>query len=210
MIRLEMSLRLEMRPPMDEQTWLESENPEAMLEVIREGASDRKLRLFGCAYDRRYARSWYPHAPNERRSLYRAIRRAEEVADGIRLAERLAVSGHPRSWSILTADALVMAEATCIAANHDEGGDLYAAQLLRDLFGNPFQPREFDPAGWDSNVLALARTIYEDRLFDRLPILADALMDAGCPYNHPMIGHCHDKGPHVRGCWVIDTVLGRE
>ena len=51
-------------------------------------------------------------------------------------------------------------------------------------------------------------TALEERAFDRLPILADALEDAGCD-NADILNHCRSAGPHVRGCWVVDLVLGR-
>jgi hypothetical protein len=58
-------------------------------------------------------------------------------------------------------------------------------------------------------VLQLARAIYNDRAFDRMPEMADALHDAGCD-NEEILGHCRGRGPHVRGCWVVDLVLGKE
>ncbi|WP_439626966.1 hypothetical protein [Gemmata sp.] len=65
-----------------------------------------------------------------------------------------------------------------------------------------------DPAWLTSDVLALARGIYAERAFDRMPILADALQDAGCD-NEDVLTHCRDaSAPHVRGCWVVDLVLG--
>jgi hypothetical protein len=79
---------------------------------------------------------------------------------------------------------------------------------LRDIFGNPFRPVPFDPAWLTSDVLLLARGIYEERAFDRMPILADALQDAGCD-NEEVLDHCRGPGPHVRGCWVVDLVLGK-
>jgi hypothetical protein len=82
------------------------------------------------------------------------------------------------------------------------------AALLRDIFGNPFRPAALDPAWRTGTVLALARGIYEDRAFDRMPILADALQDAGCT-DEDVLGHCRGPGPHVRGCWVVDLVLGK-
>ena len=78
--------------------------------------------------------------------------------------------------------------------------------LLRDIFGNPFRPAAFDPQWRSADVGALARTIYDDRAFDRMPIFADALMDAGCD-DEQVIGHCRGPGPHVRGCWAVDLVL---
>ncbi len=54
----------------------------------------------------------------------------------------------------------------------------------------------------------LAGGIYDEGAFDRLPILADALLDAGCE-DKQLLGHCRGPGPHVRGCWVVDLVLGK-
>jgi hypothetical protein len=55
----------------------------------------------------------------------------------------------------------------------------------------------------------LASHIYDSRAFDRLPILADALEEAGCK-DAEILAHCRGPGPHVRGCWVVDLVLGKE
>src|SRR5262249_18379904 len=82
-------------------------------------------------------------------------------------------------------------------------------QLLRDIFGNTFRPVTLDPAWRSSTVTSLAQAIYEKRAFDRLPILADALEDAGCD-NADVLGHSRGGDEHVRGCWVVDLVLGRE
>src|SRR5262249_20594224 len=79
------------------------------------------------------------------------------------------------------------------------------APLLHDIFGNPFRTVLVDPSwlAWNGKtVLKLARGIYVGRAFDRLPILADALEDAGCT-NADILDHCRGPGPHVRGCWVI-------
>ncbi|WP_232069714.1 hypothetical protein [Gemmata massiliana] len=83
------------------------------------------------------------------------------------------------------------------------------AILLRDIFGNPFRPVAFSPAWRTSIVVALAAQMYESRDFSTMPILADALQDAGCD-NADMLDHCRGPGPHVRGCWVVDLVLGKE
>jgi hypothetical protein len=58
-------------------------------------------------------------------------------------------------------------------------------------------------------VTTLAQTIYNDRAFDRMPGLADALREAGCDHQD-MLSHCRGPGPHVKGCWVVDVVLGKE
>jgi hypothetical protein len=83
------------------------------------------------------------------------------------------------------------------------------AQLFRDIFGNPFRPATFSPEWRTDTVLALARQMYEARDFGAMPILADALQDAGCD-NVDILAHCRGSGPHVRGCWIVDLVLGKE
>ncbi len=80
--------------------------------------------------------------------------------------------------------------------------------FLRDIFGNPFRPVALDPAWRTPAVLSLAQAIYEDRAFEQLPILADALEEAGCA-SREVLDHCRGPGPHVRGCWVVDLVLGK-
>jgi hypothetical protein len=97
--------------------------------------------------------------------------------------------------------------ATAVRIGSQEMG--HQCQLIRDIFGNPFRPVAFDPRWRSADAVALAQGIYEDRAFDRLPLLADALMDAGCD-DQQVIGHCRSAGPHVRGCWVLDLVLGKE
>lgn len=85
----------------------------------------------------------------------------------------------------------------------------HLAVLVRDIFGNPFRPVAFDPSWRTSDVVALAQGIYDDRAFNRMPILADALQDAGCT-NDDILTHCRDTNtPHARGCWVVDLVLGK-
>jgi hypothetical protein len=80
--------------------------------------------------------------------------------------------------------------------------------VLRDVVGNPFRPATFDPFWRTSTVRGLAEGIYADRAFDRMPILADALEDAGCD-SADILTHCRGDGPHVRGCWVVDLILGK-
>jgi hypothetical protein len=88
----------------------------------------------------------------------------------------------------------------------------YQAELLRELFGNPFRPPKIEAAwlAWhDGFIPELAKLIYEERAFDRLPILGDALEDAGCD-DPSILDHCRLPGDHVRGCWVVDRLLGKE
>jgi hypothetical protein len=85
------------------------------------------------------------------------------------------------------------------------------AALVRDILGNPFRPIRFDPAWLEwrvGGVGKLAQAIYDERRFADLPILADALEDAGCT-NADILSHCRQPGEHVRGCWVIDLLLGK-
>jgi hypothetical protein len=85
--------------------------------------------------------------------------------------------------------------------------------ILRDVLGNPFrEPLDLSPAviGWNDGALRkLAQTIYDERAFNRMPVLADALEDASCN-NADILNHCRQPGEHVRGCWVVDLLLGKE
>jgi hypothetical protein len=93
------------------------------------------------------------------------------------------------------------------------------SMLIRDVFGNPFRPSPPLPLAvlaWnDGTVPRIAQGIYEERQLPagtlnttRLAILADALLDAGCD-NEDLMQHCRQPGPHVRGCWAIDAILGK-
>jgi hypothetical protein len=86
-----------------------------------------------------------------------------------------------------------------------------AAQVeaLRDIIPNPYRPATFSPSWRTSTDTALAQQMYESRNFSTLPILADAIQDAGCEMDD-ILNHCRGPGPHVRGCWVVDLVLGKE
>ena len=74
---------------------------------------------------------------------------------------------------------------------------------------NPFRPVTIDRSLLTTTVVKLAQQIYAKRTFDRLPSLADTLEEAGCD-NAKLLSHCRGPGPHVRGCWVVDLVLGKE
>jgi hypothetical protein len=83
------------------------------------------------------------------------------------------------------------------------------ARLLRCVFGNPFRPVALDPVWRTDTVLALARQMCDTGDFFAMPILADALQEAGCE-DEAVLAHCRGDGPHVRGCWACDLVLGKE
>ena len=94
------------------------------------------------------------------------------------------------------------------------GGECAAqAVLLRDILGNPFHPPLPPPAAilaWnDRTVHRITLAIYDERAFDRMTILADALQDAACT-DADILSHLRGPGPHVRGCWVVDLLLGKE
>ena len=80
--------------------------------------------------------------------------------------------------------------------------------LLRDIFGNPFRPVTLNPVYQTPTAQSLAQSIYDQRTFSQLPILADALEEAGCT-DAAILNHCRQPGEHVRGCWVVDLVLGK-
>jgi hypothetical protein len=109
--------------------------------------------------------------------------------------------------------AQLAARSYALSRRHKQPGDRVEREaqtgLLRDIFGNPFRPVTFDHAWRTPTAVALAQQMYDSRDFSAMPILADALQDAGCD-NFDVLDHCREPGPHVRGCWVVDLVLGKE
>jgi hypothetical protein len=91
----------------------------------------------------------------------------------------------------------------------NEARNAAAVTLMREMFGNPFRPVAFSPEWRTDDAVALARQMYESRDFGAMPILADALQDAGCD-NEAILSHCRAATlTHVRGCWVVDLVLAK-
>jgi hypothetical protein len=86
------------------------------------------------------------------------------------------------------------------------------ADLVRDLFGNPFRPPAPAEAAWlewdGGAVRRLAQAVYSERAFADLPVLADALEDAGCEEGD-LLAHLRGPGPHALGCWALDLLLGK-
>jgi hypothetical protein len=112
------------------------------------------------------------------------------------------------------ANVLTIAIRTCYTERHhveDGGNGATQVRLLRDIFGrpHPFPQVRLNREWMTADVLGLVSSIYEDRASDRLPIMADALEEVGCQ-DEEILGHCRAPGPHVRGCWVVDLVLGKE
>jgi hypothetical protein len=198
-----------------EAKWLASTDPAPMLEFLRGKVSDRKLRLFACGY---YRQIWDTLTERHARKI---VEISELYADGV--GKPQALSGARRNgWNeVVKNTAWVVAGDSAWEAARRTTVNYYLRNsfptdirklihcgLLRDIFGNPFCPVSVAPAWLTSNVVALATGIYGERAFDRMPILADALQDAGCA-NEDVLNHCRDDGVHVRGCWVVDLLLGK-
>jgi hypothetical protein len=79
--------------------------------------------------------------------------------------------------------------------------------LVREIFGNPFRETPFNPDWRSETVLDIAQGAYEERAFERLAVLSDALLDAGCD-DGELLEHLRSEGPHFKGCWALDKVLG--
>jgi hypothetical protein len=198
-----------MRGLIYETDWLQSDDPDVLFQCLLHENGHRKRWLYGYAC----CRLRWDELPDDH--TRRAIEFAERVEDDPAPVECLPAQAELRR-------ALQRARLAAHDACKGESvpGTEYAtglrgptpeqrrqqAALVRDIFGNPFRPVEFDPRWRTADVMGLARAIYEDRAFDRLPLLADALMDAGCA-DEQVTGHCRAAGPHVRGCWVVDLVL---
>jgi hypothetical protein len=212
---------------MTEAGWLASADPLPMLNHLlrrnepgtapggegpgRRGVTDRKLRLFACGCWR-----WWEGLPDPRKHVagspghLGAVGAAERWADG-------GPAAPSHSWIVLNGLAARAAEETLGHPCFNRAGNRAAATaLLRDVFGNPFRPPrwarpETHPwLAWQgSTAPKLAQRIYAERDFGALPVLADALTDAGCDCAE-LLAHLRGPGPHARGCWALDLLLGKE
>jgi hypothetical protein len=189
-----------------------------MLEFLRKKATDRKLRLFAVASVRQLAlkderiaqivntsESYADNATkwNELSSARKAARRL--VKEAMQARGHIGFGAGAVWWVEATAHPSAWTAAQRVAT-------LGKADLLRELFGTlPFRPISPNPSltPWSAAVVNLAQAIYDERAFDRFPLLADALEESGCT-NPDILAHCRGRGPHVRGCWVVDAVLGKE
>lgn len=200
-----------------ESDWLKAAEPHAMLEFLNSNGkpSDRKLRLFAVACSRRI---WRLIDVLGRA----AVEAAEDFADGrigsdeLRAA-RLACqgTGGHASWYAAATDPAIAARNAARSAQAGaatlgaEGEELVAqADLVREVFGNPFRQMSIDQSWLTPGVVKLAQSIYDGRAFDRMPELAAELENAGCN-DVEVLSHCREPGTHVRGCWVLDITLGR-
>lgn len=193
---------------MTEAEWLECTDPLHLIDSILDGASPRKLRLLACAC---------LIAVDRLNDVQRRIISVgERFADGDGETEVAALRSstvfrNPRyqHLTLLLADDVSRTFRPVFSHEYMLARGTHAyCTIIRDIFGNPFRPVAFESAWLTETVLGLARGIYEDRAFERLSILADALQEAGCE-NEDILNHCREPGEHVRGCWVIDLVLGK-
>ncbi|MFO0821747.1 MAG: hypothetical protein U0792_01285 [Gemmataceae bacterium] len=212
---------------MTEEVWLGCDDVGDMVEHIGLAASARKVRLLGCACVR-WAWEWGMGEPTPE-----AICVGEAFADGVATAEEVSLAAremntewreheeayrpYPRTceWTemLLDTDARAwLGELHPYTADMHIGDEPEWQGIVRfahDIFGNPFRPVAFDPAWRSDTAVSLAKQMYESRDFDAMPILADALQDAGCD-NADILNHCRDpQQTHVRGCWVVDLVLNK-
>ena len=216
--------------PMTEAEWLTAVSPWGMLEYLEKYVGSRKKNLFAAACVRRL---WHLLPGPQCRQAVEMLERfvdgevtSDELASARDAATAEGAARHPGS----NQNSGIYAT---IAASHDDpeftaafavdamgwtqvgtseaisrAEEQAQCDLLKDIFNNPFRPVAVDPHWLTSNVVDLARTIYEERAFERLPILSDALQDAGCE-NADILSHCLSEGPHVKGCWVVDLLLGK-
>ena len=198
---------------MTEQEWLGCADPTPMLEFLRGKASERKVLLFGCGSWRLV---WRLIVPDE--TLRRVVEAEEQYADGLLTKEQLNASysndGPPYAvYDCLCAQADALGSRG-LALHVDPAWDEPAqrttqAALLRCIFGNPFRPVTFDPLWRTPEVVRLAHAIYDRRAFDLLPEFADVL-EVACCTDADILAHCRGPGPHTRGCWVVDLLIGKE
>jgi hypothetical protein len=209
---------------MTEQEWLTCTDPGAMERFLQTRATSRKARLYCCACCRRI----WDLMTDQRCRVGVAV--AEAYADGhVSLAElRAAHANAAAAAGNYIYNVFNMAEFTThpdvhlngwvasTAANHAGGDEEPYCEPLRSIFGNPFRPVALDAVWRTATVRGLAQAAYDDRTLPagtldpmRLAVLADALEEAGC-VNAEILNHLRGPGEHVRGCWAVDLLLGKE
>ncbi len=222
---------------MNEKQWRAARNPENLWKH-KPVQGDRKRRLVACACARRllpflwndtrarvlieacerHADGTKRDAPNLWKELLAARRALVSLA-----IEALQEPGYRRHYAVMAVEYAAHGKASHVSGiftfaplalrgqQLTPGVTEMAAQLaiVRDIFGNPFRPVTFSPSWRTDTAVSLARGMYESREFSAMPILADSLQDAGCD-NDDVLNHCRDpQQVHVRGCWVVDLVLGK-
>lgn len=193
--------------------WTTCTDLQTMLDMVDGRVTERKMRLFACAYCRIV---WKRITDRHIKGLVRlSDQSAETPANEQELRAcwqvefaRGFVCGGRAERTAAAAYISIIRRATApdaISATQRER----ACRLFRCVVGPClFRPVTIHPAWSTSTVTQLAEAIYQQKAFDRLPILADGLEDAGCD-NPDILVHCRESGPHTRGCWPVDLVLGR-
>ena len=215
---------------MTEEQWLACENLRWLLSIPDELKSVRKSRLALCACAR--GQTFWPLLAS--RSSRRVVEVGEAFADGAtdKKALRLAQSGAsaatgrgPRSSDHVAAelarvigyqDSWLLRYGVHYFVNVAARVHLaLPARLAQDTHANPFRPVNFDAACLTATVVALAQAAYDERALPsghldpaRLAVLSDALEEAGC-VDAEVLDHLRSSGPHVRGCWALDLLLGK-
>jgi hypothetical protein len=207
----------------DADWWERCPDPRGLISVVRDLADERRLRSAPNPISER--KGWLtvlalrPFCTSARTGESGAALRHEELMAYVdALDSGLALSAPRFNW-FRDKDPLRLAHMAVEYALEDlreadskEGGAERAkarvAAVVREIFGNPFRSITFSPDWGTDSVIALARRAHEVWEFSALPILADALQEAGCD-NADILNHCRGPGPHVHGCWVVDLVLGR-
>ena len=217
---------------MTEAEWLVAANPQALLEFVREQATDRKLRLYAVACGHAvehelideglqlleacgaYADGrleWgeltaYREAA-KRPNLYgQSHSRRSGRAGQAALRATIAIAwgkGAPPAQAV--EEVIVLCLEARRHSNWKRASEEFS-HFLRDIF--PFRPVSFAPSWRAPTVTFLAQTMYDARDFSAMPLLADALQVSGCD-NAEVLNHCRGLGPHCRGCWVVDAILGK-
>jgi hypothetical protein len=210
---------------MTESQWLSATSTYDMLQYLGKSLSDRKRVLFGCATARQ---TW----PLISKAINRqAVQTSERYADGLASKENVLqawsrLDWEPAmyvEWHIGTVTAgLSYRSPTPEETMHKCLSDFPQrrsveqrhhawADALREIVGNPFQQPRIDPAWlmWNARIVArLSQVIYDEHRWEDMPILGDALEEAGCR-DENILSHCRQSPPHYRGCWVVDLVLAR-
>ncbi len=220
---------------MTEEEWLSSEDTDQLLGWCHDRMSTRKLLIFASACFRALSHRFQDSqslgilevledfADSGRSSVefYTAVFLAYEAwGDCVNSRSRLTRSGQATthaagvlaggvmSGNLSDVDRRDVINSITYVRQGTNGSRAYQSFLLREVVGNLVRPTKLTPKCLTVTVVGLAEAIYADRAFDRLPILADALEEAGCD-NADILSHCRGDGPHVRGCWVVDLVLGK-
>jgi hypothetical protein len=210
---------------MTEAEWLAATDPEPKLDLVEGNASERKLRL---SYVAAIRASW---AEINLPDYFSSVEVAELFAEGsiseVKLQQALSDwsrkppinISHPEGLdtfekleairpSLAPQRAIRSLRSTACWPSFRRIAGRRLAAALNDIFGNPFRPVTINRSWLTSTVLTLAQQMYDSRDFSPMPILADALQDAGCD-NEDMLNHCRQPGEHVRGCFVVDLLLGK-